>query len=350
MGKKLITILTIIILTLNMTACSQTQSELQTSIEPISKTELFMGTAVKLTIYDKNDEEILDKAFNRIVEIENLVSINKENTEINKLNENAGIGPVKLSEDSFNIIKTGIEYSNVSGGGYDISIGPLVKLWNIGQEGAKVPSESEINEAINKVDYSKVEINEATKEVFLKEKGMLLDLGSIAKGYVADELVKLLKEEGVNEAIIDLGGNIYALGKKSGTNNWKVGIQDPTSDRGNVVGAISVYDKSVVTTGIYERFLEQDNVKYHHVLDPKTGYPYESSITGVTIVSDKSMDADALSTLVFTMDVAEGMKYIESRKNIEAIFITENKEVFISSGLENNFELMNEEFTIKNIN
>ena len=112
----------------------------------------------------------------------------------------------------------------------------------------------------------------------------------------------------------------------------------------------SVYDKSIVTTGIYERFLEQDNVKYHHVLDPKTGYPYESSITGVTIVADKSMDADALSTLVFTMDVDEGMKYIESRKNIEAIFITENKEVFISSGLENNFELMNEEFTIKNIN
>ena len=145
MGRKLITILTIIILTLSMTACSDTKSELQTSIEPISKTELFMGTAVKLTIYDNNDEEILDKAFNRIIEIENLVSINKENTEINKLNENAGIGPVKLSEDSFNIIKTGIEYSNVSGGGYDISIGPLVKLWNIGQVGAKVPSESEIN-------------------------------------------------------------------------------------------------------------------------------------------------------------------------------------------------------------
>ena len=346
MLRKLITLVTIIILSLSITACSQTE----TVTEPINRAELFMGTAIQLTIFDSNDEEILNKAFNRIVEIENLVSINKEGTEVDELNKNAGIKPVKLSEDSFNIIKTGVEYSKVSSGGYDISIGPLVKLWNIGQVDAKVPSEAEINEAINKVDYSKVEINEATKEVFLKEEGMLLDLGSIAKGYVADGLVKLLKEEGVNEAIIDLGGNIYALGKKSGTDNWKVGIQDPTSDRGNVVGAISVYDKSVVTTGIYERFLEQDNVKYHHVLDPKTGYPYESSITGVTIVSDKSMDADALSTLVFTMDVDEGMKYIESLENIEAIFITENKEVFISSGLQNNFELMNEEFTIKNLN
>ncbi len=319
-----------------------------TAFEPISRLELFMGTAIKVTLYNGGSEEILDKVFNRILEIENLVSINKENTELTNLNENAGIKPVKLSETSYDIIKKGIHYSQISQGGYDVTIGPLVKLWSIGLPEAKVPNNDEIEKTIKNIDYSKVIMNDETKEVFLEESNMMLDLGSIAKGYVADEVASILKEENVDQAIIDLGGNIYALGLKNGDTNWKIGIQNPFDSRGEVVGVLEVSDKSVVTSGIYERFIEKDGVKYHHILNPKTGYPFETSIAGVSIVSDKSIDADALSTLVFTKGVEEGLEFVESLENIDAIFITNDKQVYTTSGLKDNFKILNEEFKLSN--
>lgn len=307
-----------------------------------------MGTAIKVTLYNGGSEEILDKVFDRIVEIENLVSINKENTELTNLNENAGIKPVKLSETSYDIIKKGIHYSQISQGGYDVTIGPLVKLWSIGLPEAKVPNNDEIEKTIKTIDYSKVIMNDETKEVFLSEPNMMLDLGSIAKGYVADEVASMLKEENVDQAIIDLGGNIYALGLKNGDTNWKIGIQNPFDSRGEVVGVLEVSNKSVVTSGIYERFIEKDGVKYHHILNPKTGYPFETSIAGVSIVSDKSIDADALSTLVFTKGVEEGLEFVESLENIDAIFITNDKEVYTTSGLKDNFKILNDEFKLLN--
>lgn len=209
MSKKLITIILASSLLFGTVGCTSSKNE-----GPISRTELFMGTAIKVTLYDSNREDILDKVFKKVIEIEDLVSINKDNTEIYNLNKNSGIKPVKLSDTSFNIIKKGLEYSEISKGEYDISIGPLVKLWSIGLPEAKVPTKKEIDEIIKYIGYSDIEINNSKKEVYLSKKGMQLDLGSIAKGYAADEIVKLLKNEGVKKAIIDLGGNIYALGKK----------------------------------------------------------------------------------------------------------------------------------------
>ena len=346
MTRKIITIIMSLFLVIGVTGCDK---EIETvASEPISRLELFMGTAIKVTLYNGGSEEILDKVFNRILEIENLVSINKENTELTNLNENAGIKPVKLSETSYDIIKKGIHYSQISQGGYDVTIGPLVKLWSIGLPEAKVPNKDEIEETIKNIDYSKVIMNDETKEVFLEESNMMLDLGSIAKGYVADEVASILKEENVDQAIIDLGGNIYALGLKNGDTNWKIGIQNPFDSRGEVVGVLEVSDKSVVTSGIYERFIEKDGVKYHHILNPKTGYPFETSIAGVSIVSDKSIDADALSTLVFTKGVEEGLEFVESLENIDAIFITNDKQVYTTSGLKDNFKILNEEFKLSN--
>lgn len=343
MGKKVIIFLITTILIISLVGCTKEKSK-----DPISRTELFMGTAIKITLYDGGSEEILDKAFKRVIELEDLVSINKSGTEIVELNENSGIKPVKLSDDSFNIIEKGLEYSKASKGGYDITIGPLVKLWSIGLPEAKVPDKNEIKEAIKHVDYSKLKINKDTNEVFLSEKGMMIDLGSIAKGYAADEVVKLLKEEGVKEAIVDLGGNIYTLGKKEGDKNWKIGIQDPNTERGNVVGAVETSNKSVVTTGVYERFIEKDGVKYHHILNPKTGYPYKTDIAGVSIIADKSMDADALSTLIFTKGLDEGLKFIENLDGVDAIFIMNDRKVYITEGIRDSFKLTNESFELAN--
>lgn len=348
MGKKVITFFITTILIISLVGCTKEKSKDTKLKDPISRTELFMGTAIKITLYDGGSEEILDKAFKRVIDLEDLVSINKSETEIVELNKNSGINPVKLSDDSFNIIEKGLEYSKASKGGYDITIGPLVKLWSIGLPEAKVPNENEIKEAIKHVDYSKLKINKDTNEVFLSEKGMMIDLGSIAKGYAADEIVKLLKEEGVTEAIVDLGGNIYALGKKEGNKNWKIGIQDPNTERGNVVGMVETYNKSVVTTGVYERFIEKDGVKYHHILNPKIGYPYKTDIAGVSIIADKSMDADALSTLIFTKGLDEGIKFIETLDGVDAIFIMNDRKVYITEGVRESFKLTNESFELAN--
>ncbi len=346
MGKKIIVLIISLFLIIGSTACNNTSESLNS--EPISRLELFMGTAIKVTLYNGGSEEILDKVFNRILEIENLVSINKENTELVNLNKNSGVKPVKLSETTYDIIDKGIYYSQMSQGGYDVTIGPLVKLWSIGLPEEKVPTNEEIEETIKNIDYSKVIMNDKTKEVFLKEENMMIDLGSIAKGYVADEVVNILKEENIKEAIIDLGGNIYALGLKNGDTKWKIGIQNPFDNRGEVVGVVEVSDKSVVTSGIYERFIEKDGVRYHHILNPKTGYPYETNIAGVSIISDKSVDADALSTLVFTKGVEEGIKFVESLKNVDAIFVTNDKKVYTTKEVKDNFKILNDEFKLVN--
>ncbi|MDB8792234.1 FAD:protein FMN transferase [Romboutsia sp. 1001216sp1] len=343
MGRKMIVSIIIIILTIILVGCQKEEQG-----EQIGRTEIFMGTPITITLHSGGSKEILDKAFGKVSEIENLVSINKEGTELYKLNKNAGKSSVKLSDTSYKIIKKAIEYSKLSDGGYDISIGPLVKLWSIGLEGAKVPTKEEIDEVIKLIDYSKVKINDKTKEVFLSDEGMMLDLGSIAKGYTADELANLLREEGVKEAIIDLGGNIYALGSKEGNKEWKIGIQNPFDDRGSVVGSIEVANKSIVTTGVYERFIEENDIKYHHILNPKTGYPYKTEIAGVSIIADYSVDADALSTLVFTKGLEEGFDFVESLENIDAIFITNDKEVYITEGIKETFNIMDNDFKLCN--
>lgn len=342
--KKFIVMLTTVILVLGTIGCSKEE----VAEEPPTRTELIMGTVVKVTLYENGSEEILDKVFERVKEIESLVSINQDNTELDKLNENAGIKPVKLSDTSFEIIEKALYYSEISNGEYDLTIGPLVKLWSIGLPEAKVPTQEEIDETIKKIDYSKVQLNKDTKEVFLEEKGMLLDLGSIAKGYAADEIVKILNEENIDSAIIDLGGNIYALGLKEGNRNWKIGIQNPYDDRGRIIGALEVSNKTVVTSGVYERYIEQDGEKYHHILNPSTGYPYETEIAGVSIISDKSIDGDALSTLIFTKGLEEGLEFVENIDGVDAIFVTNDKEVYVTKGLKGNFEITNEEFILKN--
>ncbi|EGT3615221.1 FAD:protein FMN transferase [Clostridium perfringens] len=316
--------------------------------EPISKSDFFMGTIVNITLYDKFDEKILDDVFNKINEIESLLSLNIEDSEINKINNKAGIEPVKVSSTTFDVIEKSLEYSKLSNGSFDITIGPLVKLWGIGSENAKVPNDTEILNTLDLINYENIILNQEEVSVFLTENNMILDLGAIAKGYIADVICETLIEEGVTKAIIDLGGNIFALGEKSKNENWTIGIQNPFENRGAPLGTLSISNQSVVTSGIYERYLEINNIKYHHILNPKTGFPYDNNLASVTIVSSKSIDGDALSTSTFGMGVSDGLELIESLENIEGIFVTKSKEIFISSGLKNNFKLLDDSFVIVN--
>lgn len=324
--------------------CSSTK-ELK---EPLSRTELFMGTVITVTLHDKGSEKVLDKAFERVKEIENLVSINDGKTEITEVNENAGIKPVKVSDDTYNIVKKGLDYSEKSNGSFDISIGPLVKLWSIGLPEAKVPTQEEIDAVLPKVDYQKVKLNDDEQTIYLEDEGMMLDLGAVAKGYTADEIAEVIQNEGVQSAIIDLGGNILALGKKPNGNAWRIGIQNPVLERGETLGVIQEENKSIVTSGIYERYIEEDGVRYHHILSPKTGYPYENDIAGVSIVSEKSIDGDCMSTLIFSLGIEKGIEFVENMNGVDAIFVTKDNKIYLTSGIKDNFSATNSEYTIMN--
>lgn len=343
MGRKLIVFIAIAGLFIGTVGCTSLSNK-----DLLTRTDIIMGTPITVSIYEGGDEKSLQKAFDKVSEIESLASINKPGTELDKLNENSGINKIKLSDISYEIIKRAVKYSHLSDGGYDISIGPLVKLWSIGLPEAKVPTQEEIDKVIKLVNYKNIELNDSTKEVFLKEKGMLLDLGSIAKGYAADAVAKVLSDDGVTKAIVDLGGNIYALGSKGDGEDWNVGIQNPFSDRGDVVGTIHISNKSIVTSGIYERFIEKDGKKYHHILNPKTGYPYDTEIAGVSIIANESTDSDALSTLVFTKGLKEGLRFVENIKNVDAVFVTKKKEVYVTDGIKNNFKITNKDFKLCN--
>lgn len=340
--KKLVSIFLLIIFVFSFSGC-QTKE-----IEPISKEGLFLGTYCKITVYDDVSRDVLEKAFNRISDIENKMTINKPESELIDVNSKSGLDYVRVSPDTFYVIKKGIYYSKLSKGNFDISIGPIVKLWNIGTDKARVPSNEEIQNKLPLVNYENILLDEKNSKVKLNQKNMIIDLGGIAKGYAGDEVKKVLKECGVTHALIDLGGNILTLGSKINNRDWKLGVQDPFNSRGEYLGTINVTDKSVVTSGVYERYLEKNGKRYHHILSTHNGYPVENSLVSVSIISDKSIDGDALSTTAFSLGLDEGLKLIESLDNVEAIFVTKDYNVYVSSNLKGNLEITNSKFKLKN--
>lgn len=331
-----------------LSGCSAPQNTPSEPSPPLKQTQFMMGTTITISLFDHQNEETLTKAFARIAELENTLSINKDNTLLDEVNSAAGTQPTAVNQDMFEVIQKGLYYSALTEGSFDITVGPLVSLWRIGFPEARVPSQVEIDTALPLISYENVLLDVPNQTVYLKNPGMKIDLGGIAKGYAADEVVKILKAAGVEHAIVDLGGNVYTLGSKVDGSPWKVGVQDPFNPRGAIIGYIPLQNKSAVTSGIYERFLEVDGKKYHHLLNPETGYPFDNEIVGVTIISDTSMDGDALSTSVFSKGIQAGLDFVNTLDGIDAIFISRDHQVFITDGIKDIFVLDNPAFTLAN--
>lgn len=308
-----------------------------------------IGTYIKISIYA--DEEVpstdFDRMFEAIDQFEKLISKNIETSEVSLINQNAGIAPVKVSDSIFELIQMGLEYGDISEGGFDISIGPLVDLWGIGTDGAHVPDQSEIDQALSVLDYQNILLNKTDQTVFLKQKGMSLDLGAIAKGYIADHVKTLIQEEGYQSAIINLGGNVLTVGHKPNSDAWAIGVRDPKGDSSDIVGVLKLQDNSIVSSGTYERFFIENGKRYHHILNPKTGFPEVNQLQSVSIISEKSVVGDALSTSVFVMGLDKGFAYIESLNQVEALFITEDGSIYRTSGLKDVFTLTNNNYELK---
>ena len=302
------------------------------SQEPVSATAIKLNTAVTVTIYDSQDRELLTECMNLCDKYEKIFSRTASDSELYQLNHRE-LTPVAGTEDTFQIsdplaelIRKGLYYSKLSEGAFDIAIEPLTSLWDFTAEDPQVPEDRLIQKALTKCDYHNVSVSD-NNEVILKTEDTAIELGAIAKGYIADRLKDYLISQGVKSAIINLGGNVLCIGGKPNDSSFKIGIQKPFADRSETIAVMDIKDKSVVSSGVYERCFEQDGTLYHHLLNPRTGYPYDNGLIAVTIISDESVDGDALSTTCFALGLEDGMKLAESLDNVQAFFVTSDYEI-----------------------
>ena len=324
--KKAITLFCIVCLLLS--GCSAKQSE------PIQKSTLAFQTLVTITLYDSQSVEILDHCLAMCEAYEKLFSNQIEGSDIYRINHADG-NPVTVSSDTIYLLNKAINYSELSQGAFDITISPLTSLWNISEGNTIVPPETAIKEAISHIDYHSVIIDEDSSTVTLTDPYAQIDLGAIAKGYIADQLKEYLCSCGIKSAIIDLGGNILAIGQNPQNRDFVIGIQEPFSQTGKPIALCNIHDKSVVSSGIYQRYFEANGVLYHHILNPKTGFPADTGLNGVSIICSSSTDADALSTICMLLGKKDGLALINSLDETEAIFITTNNELFYSEHADN---------------
>ncbi|WP_455381625.1 FAD:protein FMN transferase [Salinispira pacifica] len=313
--------------------------------KPVSQTELLLGTTITITVYDHVDRSVIDKAFARVRDIHNRMTTEGDQSEVVQINREAGIKPVQVTPDVFEVIKTALDFSRLTDGAFDITVGPIVKLWGIGTDHEQLPPKKDIEALLPLVNWRWVKLNEADHSVYLEKRGMGIDLGGIAKGYAADEAKRILAQGGVKHAILDFGGNILVMGTKPDGSNWRIGIQTPFKTRGSFLGIVTTADRSVVTSGPYERYFMKDGTMYHHIIDPKTGYPVQRHLTSTTIYSGVSMICDGLSTSVFVMGLQNGAALIRQLKGVDAIFVTDQDKVYYTSGLDGTFEITNSDYT-----
>jgi len=313
-------------------------------IQEAKRTTFALGTIAHFSAFGRDAEKAIDHAVKRLNEIDDKFSVFKPGSEISEINAEAGKDPINISEDTFFLLDKAVEYSRLLEGTFDPTIRPLVDLWGIGSKKERIPTEREIAEKLRLVNYRDLELGTVEKTARLKNKGQSIDMGGIAKGYAADVIRDIFKGFNIESALIDLGGNIIVLGGKPDGTPWNVGIQDPFRTRGEHIGILKLVNKSIVTSGSYEKFFFKDEKMFHHIIDPGTGYPAKSRIVSATIISDDSLDGDGLSTGVYIMGVEKSMQLIESFTGIDAIFVTEDRRVYASSGIRNNFILTNDDF------
>lgn len=304
----------------------------------INKSYYALGTVINLTVAPPATESDLEAGYQLIQHFEDKLTVNRTESEVMSINHNAGIKAVSVPEDTYGLIKRAVLVSRKHLG-FNVAIGPLVKLWKIGFKGANRPTDSDIQQRLKIIDPEQIQLDDAKHSVFLQQKGMEIDLGGIAKGYIADQIKALWIKRGVQTGIIDLGGNVLLVGPSVHPDGmWNIGVQNPIKPRDVSLGVVHTDAKSIGTSGIYERKLVIDGHEYHHMFDSKTGYPIKNNLASVTIISNQSIDGEIWSTIGFYQGIEKGRALIEQQEGIEAIFITKDLETYVTSGLRDKFK------------
>ena len=300
-----------------------------------SRSERLMGTTITVSICDPQADELLAHCFELLRSYEHRFSANDARSELMEVNHQAGIAPVQVHPDLFELIALGTLHSQAKNSHLNIAIGPLVQTWRIGFSDARRPAPEEIEQALLKIDPQQIQLDQENYTVFLKRPGMKIDLGALAKGYSADLIATYLRGKGIKDALIDLGGNILTVGQHPVKRQpWRIGIQNPVEKRGNHLLVLSVKDKSVVTSGIYERHLEVDGQSFHHIFDSATGYPVETDLASITIISDRSVDGEIWSTRLFGDSPTSILNTVESLPGIETLLVSQSGKIAYTSGLQ----------------
>ncbi len=340
MKKRFIVGIAFICCCLSLVGCSKEEikestTQIETSSEePVTKEIFAMDTYMTLSAYGKNAAKALDVAEEEIKNIEELVSTGKDTSEISILNKG---GSHKVSKTTGYMIERSLELYKKTNGAFDISIYPVMKIWGFTDQNYKIPDKKELKQTLKKVDASKVQYDSKSQQVTFKNKGMEIDLGGIAKGYTSDRVIEILKENGVDSAVISLGGNVKTLNKKPDGSDWRIAVEDP-KDSSKFVGILTLSDKAVITSGGYQRYFEQDGQRYHHIIDPSTGYPANSGLTSVSIVAKDGTLADGLSTSLFIMGKEKASDYWrEHSDEFDAVLVEDDGTVLVTEGLKDCF-------------
>lgn len=303
------------------------------------KTVRMMGTVIDImvdTLDDVDSEPIIGDVIDKLHVNEHRFSANDPKSELMAVNLAAGITPVSVHSDLYQLIRKGKEHSLAEGSHLNIALGPLIKAWRIGFEDVKKPTETEVSRALQLTDPNLIQLDDERQTVYLEKKGMQIDLGALAKGYIADLIISDLKNQPVKTAYINLGGNFVSTGssQKRDSGYYRIGIQDPKQPRGNYLLAVDTQDQSVVTSGIYERTLKHKNETFHHIFDTQTGYPIETDLASLTIISPESVDGEIWTTRLFGHSPSKILSTVEALPDIDCILITKSNTVMYSKGLE----------------
>lgn len=309
----------LIIVTLLFSSCK--------SERRIEENRIAMGTNVSITVFSQKDAKLLDDAFLLLSEIERKISSKDPNSYVSKINSCASISKVPVPDDVYSLIKRSVEIANQTDGLFNPAIGALVDLWGIATDNARVPEQYEIDAVLPLLSCSDIVFDDSLKTVYLKKKGMKLDLGAIGKGYAVDKLREYFLSNGVEKAIINLGGNVYVLGWKNKIERekWRVGIVDPLA-QSNLLTEVDIMNKAVSTSGGYERYFESDGIRYHHILSSATGYPTDSDALSATVISPDGALADALSTAAFSGG-SEKAKELSEKFSVYIIIYTKSNQI-----------------------
>lgn len=297
-----------------------------------------MGTFIDLVIHHPQGESLQKECYLKLQDFAQRFTVNQPDSELMNVNHHAGIRPVRVQADLYELLKRAQAVSLDRANPFNIAVGPLIKTWRIGFKEAKLPTDAELNEKLAIVDPSRIVLDDDYQTVFLTKVGMQVDLGAIAKGYFADRIKHYLVSQNVQSGYINLGGNVLTLGHAvdNPAKVWKVGIQDPLGSRGQVCRVVPLRDQSMVTSGINERYFEHNGVRYHHLLDANSGKPIVTDIASVTIISDLSVDGEIWSTAGFLSSVGEALAYLNQQSGIEAIVISNQGDVCVTDGLDDN--------------
>ena len=294
-----------------------------------------MGTVHTVTIFDAEGPEAASDARAYLLDLHGAWSCFKEDSLVSRINQAAGRQPVAVDEDTFEVLRQAKRYGRFTEGAFDVTVGPLADLWRRAMEERQLPGDEAVWQALALVNFANVTLDEEAHTVLLEKAGQRIDLGGIAKGYAVDELRKRLRRHGVRRALLDLGGTVAALGC-----GLPVGIRDPFRLHGAPMGTLMLEDRIAVTSGVYERFAYMDGYRYHHVVDPRTGYPSKSGLVSVTLVGENggALDAFATAALILGMEKSAPML---AEQGMDAVFVTEQGQVFVTRGLKRQFHLYN---------